>query len=494
VRVSAPASAGTREGAADRPQGSAFWYVLSTATAAALPLLVLPFITRALEPADYGAWVLAHAYAVFATSLASVGLPIVYERSYFEAQAAGDSASLLWTTSAFVCGALAFGTALTWIFREVLAIALMPDRTDPDLVFWTTCAVAVSSVKTYFLLYFRNAGDARRHALFSVEEAVGGAAGSVLLVAWWQTGPLGLAWGPLAAATVVLAQVAAYFARHVPVRIAWRPLRRSLALSLPLLPRVALGVFGQVFDKWLVGLVAATGGVAAYAIGQRLAFAVFAFSTALENVFQPKTYRLMFEGSHAGTAIGRMLTPFAYATVGAALALGLAAEELVAVLAPESYGAAAAIATVLALHYALLFFGKQPQLLHAGKTGIVSAVSSTTVVVSAAAMWLLALRYGAFGAAAGTALAGAAMTWLFVVISQRYYRIRYERGQLSAMYLFLAAALLLVHLALRDLSYPALVGIKIALLMIYVGMGVKLGCWRALAHYAWPTRAAPART
>ena len=474
-------------------QGSAIWYLVSTAAAAAMPLAVLPFITRALSPEEYGAWVLAYAYGSFVSATASVGLPVVYERSYFEEKKAGDRAALLWTTTAFVCAALGLATLATWVWRDPLAVALMQDHPHPALLFWTTCAVCAAGVKNYFLVYLRNTGEARRYALFSLQEAVLGALASVLLVAWWQVGPLGLALGPLAAAVLVLVQLAAHFMRRLPLAFAWRPLRDLLVLAFPLLPRVALGVFGQVFDKWLVGLVAATGGVAAYSIGQRLAYVVFIFSTSLENVFQPRTYRVMFESPGAGATIGRMLTPFVYATVGVALAVGLAAEEALAVLAPASYGGALGVATVLSVYFALLFFGKQPQLLYAKKTGLVSALSSAQVLLGAAAMWFLATRYGAVGAAAGMALAGTLMTVAVVLVSQRYYLIVYESSKLALMYAFLAGALVLVHVMLHDLPYPVLLAVKIGLLALYAWGGAAFGYWRSLADYAWPKKMADAR-
>jgi len=144
------------------------------------------------------------------------------------------------------------------------------------------------------------------------------------------------------------------------------------------------------------------------------------------------------------------------------------------------------------VHFAALFFGKQPQLLYAKKTGIASVLSSANILVAAAAMWVLATRYGAIGAAAGTAISGMVMTVIHVNVSQRYYRIGYERAKLALMYAFLIGALVLVHVGLRELSYPLLLAIKVALLALYAWGGVVLGCWRALAAHAWPKRAADA--
>jgi O-antigen/teichoic acid export membrane protein len=459
-----------------------------------MPLLVLPFITRALSPEDYGAWVLAYAFGATASALANMGLPMIYERSYFESIKEGGSAALLWTTTAFVCGAVAAVLAITWLCRDAIAAAVMHDRPDTMLLFWTACAVCASSLKTYFLVYFRNEGEARRHALYTIQESVLGAAASVLLVMLLHSGAVGLAWGPLAAALVVLVQLCARFSQRLPLAFAWPPLRDSLRLALPLTPRVALGVFGQVFDKWLVGAVAATGGVAAYSIAQRLAYTVFTFSTALENVFQPKTYRLMFEGPANGSAVGRMLTPYAYATVGVALAVGLLADEALLILAPPSYAGASAITAILVMYFAIIFFGKQPQLLFAKKTGMVSLLSSAAIVLNALAMWVLAMRYGALGAAAGMALAGASTTLVFVLVSQRHYPIGYERGKLLLVHAFLVLSLLVVHVALRDAPLATLLLAKVVMLGAYVSIGAVFGYWQVLLRRTSPARAAAARS
>ncbi|MBM3359078.1 MAG: lipopolysaccharide biosynthesis protein [Betaproteobacteria bacterium] len=464
---------------------SAAWYLASTAVGSATPLLTLPIITRVLEPEEFGAWVLAYAYGVFISALSNFGMVLVYERSFFATRDAAESAALLWTTLVFVAGLLTSALVCTWIWRETLSAWMMQTTSYSSLLFWTSCAVGVSNLKIYFLTYFRNRGEARNYAIFSIDEVVLGAIGSVLLVAWFRVGPEGLAWGPLAASTIVLSFLVAHIVRRLPVRLGAAQLKASLWLGLPLLPRVFLAVFGQVFDKWLVGLVASTGGVAGYAIGQRLAYVAFTISTTLENVFQPRTYRLMFDGGESGGKdIGTMLTPFAYATVGAALAVGLAAEEVIAFLAPESYAGAVAVTTVLVLHFAILFFGKQPQLLYAKKTGVLSALSSLGVLFNAAAMWFFAMRYGAVGAAIGTAVSGFLMTSLSVRVSQRYYRIEYERKMLMLLYAYLVLALAVTYLLQAAAEYPVRFSAKFVFLAAYLWIGHVFRWWAPLIRYA----------
>ncbi len=486
MRVAASPSGPPQDVAASPAHGGAVWYLASTAVGLAIPLLTLPVITRALQPEEYGAWVLAYAYGVLVSALSNFGMSVIYERSFFEAREAGENASLLWTTVALVSALLAIALLATWVWRETLSGWVMHSSGHTALLFWTACAVGVANLKTYFLMYLRNRGEARRFALFSIDEMVLGAVASVLLVAWWQVGPLGLAWGPLAASLIVLALLTLHFLRRVPVRFAASQLKASLRLGFPLLPRVFLAIFGQIFDKWLVGLVAAAGGVAAYAIGQRLAFVVFAVANSLENVFQPRTYRFMFDGgAAAGREIGRMLTPFAYATVGVAVVVGLGAEEAIWLLAPQSYAGAAAVTNVLVMYFAFTFFGKQPQLLYAKRIGLVSVLSSLSVLLNAAAMWFFATRYGVVGAAIGTVIAGMLTTSLFVSVSQRHYRIEYERRKLLLIYAYFVCGLAATCLLqATELAYPLRVVVKVAILAGYGWIGAVFGWWAILLRHA----------
>lgn len=444
--------------------GNKAWYLAPTLVGAALPLLTLPLITRSIAPADYGSWVLAYSFAAFVSGVGNFGLPLAYERNFFEYTEERSGAALLWSTVSFVAVALAVLVTGTWLLREGIASLVMRAPERSLLLAWTVTAAALASIKTCFLLHLRNNGDARAYALFNIDESIIGALATVLLVVVLEVGVLGLAWGPLLASVVMLGFLLLRFVRRVPP--VWRaaPLRQSLRLSLPLLPRILLGVLGTQFDKWIVGYVGTSAGAAVYAIGQRLANSVFLLATALENAFQPQTYRLMFAGGPAaGAAVGRMLTPYAWAIVAFALALGLFAEELVFLLVDRAYRGGAMIAAILVLHFALMFFGKQPQLTFARRSDLVSVIGIVSLLLTGTLTAVFALHWQAIGAALGTLIAGVLGIALHLAVSQRHYRIEYEWRALAAMYLYLAACCALA-------AFRPWLGVPLILVFLIKGM------------------------
>jgi O-antigen/teichoic acid export membrane protein len=465
---------------------STLWYFVPTLVGAVLPLLTLPLITHVLTPAEYGAWVLAAVYGIFLSGLGNLGLTVAYDRNFFEFTDPRKNAALLWGTTLLVSSLLAVLIGISWIGRDVVAVQLLRLPGYGALVAWTTTAIGVGSLKQYFLLYFRNTGEARLYALFSIDESVLSALLTVAFVFILQVGPVGLAWGPLVASSLVLITLLRTVSRRVPPELHPEPILASLRLSYPLLPRIVLGVVGTQFDKWIVGVLGGAGSAGIYAIGQKLANVVFLVATALENKFQPRTYQLLFEGAAgAGARVGRLLTPYAYLIVGCGLILSLFAAEAVSLLTSPEYAAAAAVCYILVPHYAMMFFGKQPQLIFAKRTGTLSALSIVSMGVTIVITTLAAQAGGVLGAAFGALVGGGLGLIAFVWLSQRAFRIDFEKGKLFQYYGILAVACGGLLLASRlGWGGSQWIPIKALILGLYAWIGWRGGMFRRLAPAA----------
>ena len=113
----------------------------------------------------------------------------------------------------------------------------------------------------------------------------------MFFVAWMRVGPLGLVLGHLVAGVAILVLVVRRLGAALRPALDGALLADSLRISLPLTPRIFLGVVGSNFDKYLIGLLATVGGVGVYAVGQRISYMAFQYMTAIENVFTPQVYQ-----------------------------------------------------------------------------------------------------------------------------------------------------------------------------------------------------------
>jgi len=454
-----------------------FTYLLPVLVGNLAPIVTLPIFTRILRPADYGAWALATAYATFAAVFASLGLTSAYERNFFEQSDVRSQAALLYTLLGFVVVAMFLVGAATWLFQATIARNVIGDAAFGSLVVWTYCAVAITNVKAYYLIYFKNAEDASAYVKYSIAETILGTLASLTLVAWFHLGILGVVWGQLAASSLVTAALVVRFLRSHPPRFDVGLLSGGLRMGVPLIPRLFVNVAGNQLDKYLIGLVSSVSSVGLFTIGQRIANFAFAYMTALENVFVPQVYKRMFAlGDTGGTEIGRYLTPFAYVSAAISLLIALFAEEALFVLTAPEFRGAASIASLLAVSYGLMFFRKQPQLLFRKATLTISAFSTIAVLINVAVSVPMIMAWGGLGAAAGALVAALLAGIAHYAISQRVYRIRYEAVPLAAVFgtLVLAGAL---AVALRELhvDYPVRLGAKLVCLAAYVWLGMQIG-------------------
>lgn len=455
---------------------NSFIYLLPTLVGAALPLVTLPVFTRILTREEWGAWALAGAYGAFASSIANFGLVVSFERTFFQYSSEKDRSALLNSIVAAVVVALLVLGGLTWSFRHTLAQAITGSATNGGLLFWMFCASGLASIKTYYLTYLKNTHNAKVHSAFTVTESVLNALLSLFFVAYLRVGVIGLAAGQLLAAAVVLPVLMIRFLRRQPFAFRGSLLIESLRLSYPLAPRLVLNVASTQFDKFIVGQFASLGAVGVYAIGQKIASMAYVFMTALQNVFAPLVYERMFaRGKGAEETVGELLTPFAYVSIGGALLIGLFSEELVALLASAAYQGASVVVGVLVMFYGVMFFGKQPQLMFARKTYLISVLSIVGIGFTVGFVTVGTRLWGSVGAAWGTLASGLIDALLYTVVGQRYYPVRWQYGRLGAIFgLFFASTILVLVMTTLDVNYALRLLTKVALALLFLGLGVRI--------------------
>lgn len=452
-------------------------YFISLGSSMILPMITLPVFTRILTKEDYGVLALAQAYAAFFTGLANFGMTIAYERNYYQYRDdPRKTAQLLYSTLGFVLTNFLVLAVFTYFFQSALSKVVMGYSQNGRMLFWALCAQIFSSAGYYYLTYFKNSESAQKFAFYSVGMGLMNVALSLLLVGYYRVGVIGIVYAQLVSSAVVFGVLSYKFTRSHPLAFSRQILIESLKISYPLTPRIFLGIVGTQFDKYLVGIMSSIGEVGIYSIGQKFSYMVFAFMTSIENVFTPQVYRMMFNLKEKGAeAIGRYLTPFLYASVLFGILTALFSEELITHLIPKSYHGAIDIVIILSMYYALMFFGKQPQLVYAKKTSIISMLTILGIFLNATILLPFVMTWKAAGAAWGTLVSSLISGGVTFALSQKYYKIQWEYRKIIPMFaLFLGSAVLMVCLRHFWDHYPIRLVLKTVFLAGYVYLGFKI--------------------
>jgi O-antigen/teichoic acid export membrane protein len=450
-------------------------YILPFFLGSVLPIITLPIFTRFLSLEDYGVYALLIAFAVFVSGVANFGLTIGYERNFFEANGNTQKiAALLYSTLSFVVTTTLIMGLFTFLFRSQLANGIIGSPKYGNLLVWVFISYSTTTLKSYFLTYYKNTENPKSFVWYSIDENLLNVVFSMFFVTYLKTGLSGLIFGQLIASSTVLIVLSYKFLSRMPFAFSYDMLRESLKLSVPLTTRIFFGVLGTHFDKYLINLLGSLGGVGIYSLGQKIANIVFVFMTSVQNVYAPQVYKRMFEleQPESGKSIGSYLSLFAYISVAGGIFVALFSEEIIQILTPPSYHKSIDVVTILSLLYASHFFGKQPQLIFAKKTGITSIMTLISIFINILLNIPFIKLWGYMGAAYGTLLSGIVINVISFKVSQRYFYIHWERAKLIGMYsLLLLAIVSTIMLREFDLDYWIRLFAKLILGLSYILLG-----------------------
>ena len=452
-------------------------YLLPVVLTNLLPIVTLPIFTRVLTKEDYGVLALAHVYSAFMAGLANFGLLNIYNRNYFQYKDRGQQAALLYSLMFFSLLALLVCGVFTLCLKSSLSKWVIGSESHSSLLFWAFCSIGLINLRSYYSHYFINSEMAKTSVRYTLSESIMAVVFSLFLIVYLKVGVIGLVWGPLVATIIVFCVLTVRFLKSLPFGLNWQIFASSLKLAYPLAPNIFGKVISSQFDKFMIGLMSTVGSVGIYGIGQRVAYLVFMYMTAIENVFIPKVYKKMFDlGKEGGQDIGIYLTPFVYISIAIGILVSLFAEEAIVILTPVSFHGAIDIVMILAIFYGSLFFGKLPQLIFAEKTFNMTILNYSRILLNISLNIPFIIYWGAVGAAWATLLAGLISGSVGFIVSQHYYTIRWEYGKVGAIFgVFFIFSVLLLFMRSADTDYLLRLSVKMAGIIVYTGIGIKTG-------------------
>ena len=127
--------------------------------------------------------------------------------------------------------------------------------------------------------------------------------------------------------------------------------------------------------------------------------------------------------------------------------------------------------SILCILYGFYFFGKQPQLLYAKKTGLISILSLISIGLNIGLNILLIHHFGLVGAACATTIAGVISTGISFYYGQKFAPIMYEKRVFLMLLYFIISILFILYISSLEIDYKLLLFFKLFVLIIYLIVG-----------------------
>ena len=457
--------------------GESLIYGLGQVGGRAVNLLLVPVLTRSLTREAYGVSDLVMAYAQTALLVLVFGMDAALARLFYDEP---DREARIRMTSTSLLFRLVTGTAVALLLALVVIPAAAPLLAGAAYRKYLTIG-ALTLPFTLISLFsndvLRVSFQPKKFVALNLFQTLTVGTLSLVLVLGRHLGVVGVLYGKLAG-DALTAALGLLLCRHA---LAWRfdrtTLRRMLVFGLPLVPvAFATGIITSA-DRFFLQRTHSLEAVGTYAVAVKF-FALAGMGVAAFYLaFTPFAYARV-RSPEAPRLFGRVFSLYmAVASLGALVAAAFA-PEIVAVLAPTAYAAAAAPA--LWLTFAAVAQGAY----YVGGIGISFSMRTTLLIWTAAGAALVAVIANAVltpplgppGAAMATCAGYVVSAGLATLVAQRVYPLPYRIARVAAMF----ALALGLALALQRLAPPGGAGVAVKLggVALDVALVWGLGLWR----------------
>jgi len=311
-----------------------------------------------------------------------------------------------------------------------------------------------------------------------VLQAVGGMTVSLLFVWHFKMSYMGLVYGPFAGVCMAWVMSGVHFNWKVQISFSRNILIENIKYGLQVMPKTFTGFINKFFDKYMLNAMVSSSTVGIYNIGQRLSNIFFVLMAGVWQAFQPAYYKVVFEEEEGASAtVGRIFSIFAYITLFPIILGVLFAQEIVHAICPSSYHGAVDIVIVLAAGVTTQTFGMYTSIQYAysKRPFWIFPVTVIGTVINVILNICLIPKYGLIGAGLATTGCTAGVNIILTYIGQKLYRIKYEWKTIASLFINVIIAIaVIVYLRATDISNVFLYTVKLGLLFVYIGIGIKM--------------------
>lgn len=392
-------------------------YGLANVMAAGVPFLLLPVLTRALSPAEYGEVVSFFMLVSVSAALAGLSLHGAVGVRWLDASR-GDPKSYTRTAVLLVAGSTTLAACLAALLGPVVGLDLSPA--------WCAMAALVAGCTALQGMRFavwQSLHQALPAAALQVLSAVLGLGLSLAAVLLFSLGSAGRIGGAVLASLIIGGFSVLSLSRMVAgSRPRVEDATALLRFGLPLIPHAMAGALLGSLDRFAVSTQLGVGALGVYGVASQLGLIINVLADAATKAFTPQMYGMLARN----TARDRLrVVALSYLSVPAWLlmAVGLWCALLLAgkILLGVKYLAAIDLTVWFLLGGALTgaYLSVAGLFFFTGKTEWISAATLLACAVTAMLAPMMVTRYGVEGAALTYCAGQAALLLAAWILSMR---------------------------------------------------------------------------
>jgi len=409
-------------------------YGLGSVLLRTLNLLVLPFYTRHLTPAEYGIVALATTVSALLSIIFPLSLHNAVIREYFADKSQKARMRMVGSVWLAMLGsALLFSAACDIGGEMVLGYIL------PQLPFepYARLAIWIAFFSTFSLIplnLLQLKEQARTYVWWTSTSLLVNIGAVVLFVVILEKGAYGYLLGMLAANALLSVPYVFLTMRDAELSIDFSQVKKAFRLSLPLVPHGLASWVLSLSDRVILQIYVSLATIGVYSLGFQLGSIMIMVSGAITSAWVPFFLRRVAEeGDAANQSLSRIVTYYTLTVCMVAIGLCIFSHDVIVMLMPESYLAAQSVVPVVAIGYLWnsLYFIPANFLFAKARTSWLPVATIVAGVVNVGANFALVPHFGIMGAAWANFVAFFVMFIMMLTIGNSIFPFPYEYKRLG---------------------------------------------------------------
>ncbi len=447
-------------------------YSLGNVALRAGAFILLPLYTHYLSVAEYGILELLSSTSNIISSFVSMGLAHATLRFYFEYDDIQDRNSVVSTALITAIVVSLVSVLIILIFSETLSTTLFNSNDYVSAINLTLVIIVWEMARQVGLSYMR----AKEYSLFYVTvcivQFVVQVICNIYTVAMLKMGVTGVLIGNMLSVFVGMLICSFLIIRECGVSYQVDKIRRMFAYSYPFLFNGIYSAFVSNADRFIIKAFLSMEAVGIYGLALKIAMLLKEFVIEpFQRGYGAFRFSIMKQNNVADIQ-SRTLNYLVFVVSWAGLMLSLISADIVYLLTTREYFSVSRFVPLAVLglvfgscnyvfHTGILYKRRTIQLLYAG---VISGASGVLMC------FLLTKYFGLYGALIALVLQSCVSNIIVNSFSQRLFRVDY---QYSKLFLCIATATgiycicFLLYFAWPDLNRYLLLGIKLALVLLY---------------------------
>lgn len=410
-----------------RLSGQSLTYILGSVGLRFGSLLLLPLLTRYLQPSDYGTISLVTISTLIVGSVLALGMPEAVLRLYFDHQG-DENRRYLGSVWVFTLVYSAVIACLIYFFSGPVFDVLL---TQVDFDPYIRLAVLIAFFTNFSripLVLMRAREQSKIFIICNLVTFLLDVGLRIYFVVGVNQGALGFFKGTMYAHLAMSVFYLFYMNRNISYRIQKKYITESLRLALPLFPSVLMVNVSGVFNRFVMDKHVSLNSMGIYNIGFMLGQVMRMASSAIKTAWVTFYMQVGLSRDDSRDVLAKIATY--YFTIIVLLGLGLTvfSREALIILTTEPFYPAHLLvpAFVIAELFIGCYFIFANGITLKKRTEFAPVITGISIAISIAASLLLVPRIGIYGAAYTLIFTNASLAFAALYISQRLYHINYE--------------------------------------------------------------------